>query len=496
MSTEREGPGESIAQVRYMTVSSQTPAFLPWTKGERATQTLIKLVSSDGVAFLDIGHGGVLEPKAQQQLLRLTNSGWAVEGRLRVEFDGHMEESEDDGPGAPLEFDMCTLELGRALLALVDPAQGSPILMAVNGVRRDLVDELGFAIPGVRVRDRLGLPPTIYRILVRGCVAGQGEVFLDRFLALGTLEQLSALRGWSTVEPGYRTPAKWILPEEREAAEQAGCVLISATAVIATHLRETLKSQACALLGLQETYALLARLALTHPVVAAPFLQETERVRALRCILHRLISDGLSIHDLPFIVETAGDCLAWLEDTDEVVEAIRRSLARQLTARCLDDEGVLRAFVVADAVEEALEKELSEQERLVNRARGKAMAVRSLEEHWLCPLVRDLAQHHQGVLLLLTRPEVRFRVQSVLESVSAPVVVLSLAELAGGTRVEILGSVDFPKVVDSLGASPGAAPPPSPEVARQDITRPAGQDAAEPVPTAPTKQPFWKSRKS
>jgi flagellar biosynthesis component FlhA len=503
MSQERDGLRESLTQVRYLSAATNPTDLLGWSSGERARQTLLKLTSAEGTAFLDVGHGGALEPSVQKMLMRLTNSGWTVQGQLRVEFDGVLDEESDDGPGKPLEFDLCTLELGRGLLALVDPAQNSPILGAVASLRRDLADEVGFSVPGVRVRDRLELAPTVYRIVLRGSVAAQGEVFLDRFLALGSLEQLSVLRGWSTIEPSYRAPAKWIEPEEREAAEQAGCVLFHGVSVIATHLRETLKVHACDLLGLQETHALVARLSFTHPLVAAPFLETAERLRALRRLLHRLLADRVSIHDLPAIVETAGDCLDFIEDTDEVAEVVRTVLARQLTARCLDQEGVLQAFVLADPVEQALQDEAKARAQqlergatsptLRQRARVRPSHRRALAEHWLPALVREGCGLHEGPVVLLTIPEVRLAVQSLLLELGPHLTVLSLDEVASGTRVEILSTLDFPRQVDGLAASSAAViAEPEPLGANDGAASADTLTEAAPAKPAPRNQPFWK----
>src|SRR3546814_8121366 len=58
------------------------------------------------------------------------------------------------------------LELGYALIGLVDERKGAPLMTRITGIRRQLSRELGFVIPLVRVRDNLALGPHSYRITV------------------------------------------------------------------------------------------------------------------------------------------------------------------------------------------------------------------------------------------------------------------------------------------------------------------------------------------
>src|SRR3546814_13640174 len=62
------------------------------------------------------------------------------------------------------------LELGYALIGLVDERKGAPLMTRITGIRRQLSRELGFVIPLVRVRDNLALGPNSYRITVAGLI--------------------------------------------------------------------------------------------------------------------------------------------------------------------------------------------------------------------------------------------------------------------------------------------------------------------------------------
>src|SRR3546814_18660283 len=64
----------------------------------------------------------------------------------------------------------CQLEIGYALVTLVDERKGSPLMTRITGIRRQLSKELGFVVPPVKVSDDLSLPGNVYRISVAGVI--------------------------------------------------------------------------------------------------------------------------------------------------------------------------------------------------------------------------------------------------------------------------------------------------------------------------------------
>ena len=88
--------------------------------------------------------------------------------------DGDGDGPEDGRPGGPekmeelLQLDTLQIELGYGLLSLADPKKGGDLLERVTGVRRTFVQEMGFIIPAVRLRDNLELQPNEYRFIFRG----------------------------------------------------------------------------------------------------------------------------------------------------------------------------------------------------------------------------------------------------------------------------------------------------------------------------------------
>src|SRR5690606_24883657 len=80
--------------------------------------------------------------------------------------------------------DLLGLEVGYRLIPLVDRNQAGALLGRIKAVRRKLSEELGFLVPPVHIRDNLELKPNAYRISVLGVPVGEGEVHIDRELAI------------------------------------------------------------------------------------------------------------------------------------------------------------------------------------------------------------------------------------------------------------------------------------------------------------------------
>ncbi|MDH3452289.1 MAG: flagellar biosynthesis protein FlhA, partial [Gammaproteobacteria bacterium] len=83
-----------------------------------------------------------------------------------------------------LPVDVIGLEVGYALIPLVDKEQGGQLMTRIKGVRKKLSQELGFLVPAVHIRDNLELSPNSYRISLLGVPVGEADVFPRLELAI------------------------------------------------------------------------------------------------------------------------------------------------------------------------------------------------------------------------------------------------------------------------------------------------------------------------
>ena len=155
--------------------------------------------------------------------------------------------------------DPLSVEVGYALVALVDEKQGGTLLNRVRAIRRQIATETGVVVPPVHVADNLQLPPRAYSILVKGVEVARGELFADRLLAINPGTADTVLDGTATREPAFGLPAVWISNEQREHASAAGFTVVDPTTALSTHLSETIRGFLPDLLSRQQTKELVDR---------------------------------------------------------------------------------------------------------------------------------------------------------------------------------------------------------------------------------------------
>ena len=85
-----------------------------------------------------------------------------------------------------LQIDPLELEIGYALVPLVDESQGGDLMERIRLLRKQAALELGLLIPPIRIRDDVRLPPDEYLIKIRGSESARGDLRPRLLLALDT----------------------------------------------------------------------------------------------------------------------------------------------------------------------------------------------------------------------------------------------------------------------------------------------------------------------
>jgi flagellar biosynthesis protein FlhA len=141
-----------------------------------------------------------------------------------------------------LAIDDVKIELGYALLALINDLEGRRLTDQIRALRRTLAAEYGFVMPAVRILDNMRLPNQGYSVKIKEMEAGSGEVRLGLAdghgpagtpgRSAGETREGARLRPAGDLDP--RRPARG---GDRSAATPSS---IPAT-VLTTHLTEVLK---------------------------------------------------------------------------------------------------------------------------------------------------------------------------------------------------------------------------------------------------------------
>ena len=277
----------------------------------------------------------------------------APEPVARPEPPANAEASWDDLQ----PVDTLGLEVGYRLIALVDKARSGDLLARIKGVRKKFAQEVGFLPPPVHIRDNLELKPSVYRVLLRGAVVGEGEAFPGMYLAINPGGATVKLPGTATIDPAFGLPAVWIEEKQREMAQMNGFTVVDCSTVVATHLSHLMQVSAGKLLGRVEVQSLVEHVTKLAPKLIEDVIPKMVGIATVQKVLQLLLEEGVHIRDMRSIVECLAEHASTVTDPGELARRIRIHLAPVIVQQIY---GPTRELDVI-----ALEPEL---ERLVTQA--------------------------------------------------------------------------------------------------------------------------------
>jgi len=338
----------------------------------------------------------------------------------------------EEGPPAAdpmrdlLQLDPIELEVGYALIPLVDESQGGDLLERIGLLRKQAAVEFGILIPAIRIRDDVRLPASEYVIRLRGSEVARGEIMPRHLLALDTGAVIDIVDGLETTDPSFGMPARWIAPSRRNDAEAMGYVVVEATTMIATHLMETLKSNAAELLGRQDVQEMVDTIKKTHPALVDDLIPSRVSLATLHRVLQRLLRERVPIRDLITILEAVGDAADTTKDPEQLTEHARRALGNVIAQQYAEADGTVRGVTLGPRLEAAL------MSLFTPRAAQSGQTM--ITPNTLANLLRELqtltaTSPDARPLPLIVPPGLRIGIRRFVEPVLPALPVLSLAEL-------------------------------------------------------------------
>jgi flagellar biosynthesis protein FlhA len=336
-----------------------------------------------------------------------------------------------------LKLDELSLEVGYALVPLVDAQRGGQMLARVRALRSNLAQQLGFIVPPVHITDNARLKPHEYVVSLRGVEIARWETHEESLLAISSDAAPPPLAGASTREPAFGVSAQWIVPSLQSEALAKGYAVVDQTSVLATHLAEIIKQHAAELLTRQEAKRLLDRVAESHPKLVEELVPKLLSLGEVHKVLQQLLREQVSIRDLGSILETLIDTAAVSKHPVLLVEAARQALGRALV-RPLLEENQLKVVTLDHSIEEELNRAFSSSPSATATAGLQPSLVKRVLEG-----MRRLAGEQVAVAspVLLCSTPARFHLKRLLEPFLPKLVVLSPGEIPPVVSVQSLGVV-------------------------------------------------------
>jgi len=330
---------------------------------------------------------------------------------------------------ALLRVEPIAIELGLGLVRLVEGGQNSPLLRRIAAIRRQLVLDLGFVLPAVRVTDNLSLRSREYVILIKGAEVARYEMRQGMELALHSGQPSAPIEGEATREPAFGLPALWIRPEQAEAARAAGYTVVDAVAIIGTHLSEIVRRYAHELFSRQDAKRVLDRVAEENPKVVEDLVPKLLPLATVQRVLQNLLREHVSIRDAVTILEALGEAAQITRNPVLLTEFVRQAIRRTVVKPYLNRNGDVPAYLLDPAIEQEIEAAVEHGEH------ASHLGLSPQRMRAIVDKIRQAVGSLQGPAVLITSSGARYFLRQMLEQAMPRLYVLAHNEIPPETRV-------------------------------------------------------------
>ncbi|HKX87848.1 MAG TPA: FHIPEP family type III secretion protein, partial [Sphingopyxis sp.] len=331
----------------------------------------------------------------------------------------------------------CQLEIGYALVTLVDERKGSPLMTRITGIRRQLSKELGFVVPPVKVTDDLSLPGNVYRISVAGVIVGEDEVFPNEMLALDSGDLVTRVTGRPCKDPTFGLDALWIPKAMQNDAIAAGYTVVDPATVVATHLNNSIVASAAELFGIDDAQALIDNLKAHYPQLAQNLSPQGYSLPRVASLCKSLLVERVPLRDFRKIAEAMVSLAAQQLGEIDLVEAVRQRIGALIVQTIVPSRMPLPVVTFSPEVEV-----------LLNQAvRANPAAEWPFEHGMAMTIIEQVGQAVEPLLLqtrsfaLVASPICRSALSRLVRATFPDVAVISYLEIPANKQTEIVATI-------------------------------------------------------
>ena len=337
-----------------------------------------------------------------------------------------------------LKMDELRLEIGYALLPLINGKEHQKLTDQIKALRRQMASDMGFVMPSVRILDNVQLEANAYAIRVKEVEAGRGDVYVNQLLVMDPHGGQIELPGLHTTEPAFGLPATWIDDNLREEASFRGYTVVDPPTVLTTHLTEIIRDNMADLLSYAEVQKLINELGPEHKKLVEDIVPTQITITGIQRVLQTLLTERISIRDLPTIMEGIAEAVGHTQSLNIITEHVRARLARQICASHADQDNALPLVTLSPRWEQSFA------ESIVGQGEERQLAMQPSKLQEFIAALRetyDEAGRAGESPVLLTSPGVRPFVRSIVERFRPQTFVMSQSEIHPRARLKTIGTV-------------------------------------------------------
>ena len=256
---------------------------------------------------------------------------------------------------SPLE-----LQIGYALMPLVDEQKDSPLLNEIRYLRNEIDAEYGLPLPLVRIRDNLCLEPCEYRILLHGTdVGGFKDLRLGHVLCLDTGSVTGELSGEKSKDPAFGMDGILVTEDMADEGKRLEYAVVDPSRIIKVHLSEIIKKNITKFLNQCMVNTLINKVRDTNPdVIDDVFFMHHYSTADFKTILNWLLEEDVSIRDMNSILEAMADNYDYKMKPVEFLDKVRDKIAWQFVSKLADKDKVIHVIRVSKNLSGALSERI------------------------------------------------------------------------------------------------------------------------------------------
>lgn len=252
-------------------------------------------------------------------------------------------------------LDPLSLELGYALIPLVDQDKGAELLERISRIRVEARHDIGLDIPKIHIQDNMTLEPNDYSFKIAGIEAGHSAVRVGYVMCLDTGTVTEVIDGEKTKDPAFGMDAIWLPEDRRSEAEGAGYVIVDPPTIISTHITEIIRNHAAELLDRQAVSVILDTVKQKNPVLVSEVL-DTAKISygTIEKVLQNLLEEKVSIRNYVKILETMANYAAVSRNVWDLTQKVREALGLQICMQYADDNKKIHVMRLSQELSELI----------------------------------------------------------------------------------------------------------------------------------------------
>lgn len=337
--------------------------------------------------------------------------------------------------------DLLGLEVGYRLIPLVDKNQGGQLLGRIKGIRKKLSQELGFLVPSVHIRDNLELSPTAYRILLKGVVVAEAEVYPDREMAINPGQVFGEVPGIAGKDPAFGLDAIWVEAQDRDEAQALGYTVVDSSTVVATQLNQIMQNYAHELIGHDDIQHLMDGLSRGSPKLSEQLVPDSLSLNQLLKIIQNLLQESVSIRDFRTIAQALVETAQSTRDIGQLTSAVRVALSRSIVQSICGPGADLPVITLEPQLEQVLLQ--SVQQAAQSNVEDNLVLEPAMAER-LQQSLAEVAQQQEMMgnpAVLVVAAPIRQVLARFVRYSAQPVHVLSYQEIPDNKQITIVATV-------------------------------------------------------